>query len=133
VGLVFLLTTTSGLPSDLWDPLTQQRAAPTGTSGGVSLALAIGGLVLFALVGFLIGEWLPARRRRACRIVLAKTGETSQFLVVAGRRVIARSQPFATTDDQAAHSAHDELMARLRAGELEPEPWYEAERLTAPA
>jgi hypothetical protein len=133
VGLVLLATTTSGLPSDLWDPLTPQRAAATGTSGGVSLALAIGGLVLFAVVGFVIGEWLPARRQRACRIVLSKTGEESQFLVVAGRRVIARSEPFATTDDKAAHAAHDALLTRLRAGDLDPEPWYEPERLPAPA
>ena len=131
MGFVFLVTTTTGLPVDLWDPLTPQRTA-AAASGGVSLALAIAGLVTCALLGFLIGEWLPARRRRACRIVLAKTGEESQFLAVSGRRVIGRSELFATADEEAAHSAHDHLIARLRAGELEPEPWYEAERL-APA
>jgi hypothetical protein len=132
VGLVFLVTTTSGLPPELWDPLPPEHAAATGTSGGVSLALAIGGLVLFALIGFLVGEWLPARRQRECRIVLSKTGEESEFLVVAGRRVIGRSHRFAAADDDAAHSAHDELIARLRAGGLEPETWYEPQ-LAAPA
>jgi hypothetical protein len=131
VGLLFLVTTTSGLPPDLWDPLTPQRTA-AAASGGASLALAIGGLVLCALAGFTIGEWLPARRRRQCRIVLAETGERSQFFVVAGRRVIARSELFDTTDDEAAHTAHDQLVAWLRADNLEPEPWYEPERL-APA
>ena len=123
---MFLATTTSGLPPDLWDPLTPQRTA-AAASGGVSLALAIGGLVAFALIGFLIGEWLPSRRHRHCRIVLAKTGEQSQFLVVAGRRVIGRSEPFPADDENAAHAAHDRLVAGLRAGELEPEPWYEPE------
>jgi hypothetical protein len=125
VGLVFLVTTTSGLPPELWDPLAPQHTAAAETSGGVSLALAIGGLMLFALLGFMIGEWLPARRRHRCRIVLSKTGDASQFLVVAGRRVIARSDPFPAADAEAAHAAHDQLVARLRAGGRDPEPWYE--------
>jgi hypothetical protein len=131
VGFVFLVTTTSGLPPDLWDPLSPERTT-AAASGGVSLAIAIAGLVACALLGFLIGEWLPARRRRQCRIVLARTGEESQFLAVTGRRVIGRSEPFATDDEEAAHAAHDRLVAGLRAGEHEPEPWYEAEQL-APA
>ena len=125
MGLVFLVTTTSGLPPELWDPLAPQHSAATATSGGVSLALAIGGLVLFALLGFVIGEWMPARRPRYCRSVLSKTGGTSEFLVVSGRRVIARSDPFPAADDEAAHAAHDALIARLRADGMEPEPWYE--------
>jgi sugar lactone lactonase YvrE len=40
VGFVLLVTTTSGLPPNLWDPLTPQRTA-IAASGGLSPALAI--------------------------------------------------------------------------------------------
>jgi hypothetical protein len=160
VGLVVLVTTTSGLPTDLWDPLTPQRAAATGTSGGVSLALAIGGLVLFALVGFVIGEWLPARnarrRREDCWIAVWRSGTTAEFRVVVGRgaerQVIGRSEPFEAPatgpilDDAAARAAHAELVARLEALGWQPagtdgDSWYRtrfvqdaaAARLAAPA
>jgi len=99
----------------------------------VSLAIAIAGFVLIALLGFLVGEWQPRRRGGSCRIVLSKTGDDAEFLVLAGRKVIGRSDPFpAADDDDAARAAHDALIARLRAGGMEPEPWYEP-RLAAPA
>lgn len=130
--LTFFLTSTAGLPQDLWDPLTPQRAAATAPSGGVSLAIAIGGFVLVALLGFLLGEWRPRRQSEGCRIVLSKSGDESKFLVLAGRKVIDRSDVFPAADDEAARSAHDALIARLRADGMEPEPWYEP-RLATPA
>ncbi len=112
--LAFFLTSTSGLPEDLWDPLGPQRAAATAPSGGVSLAIAIAGFVLIALLGFLVGEWRPRQRTGRCRIVLSKSGDESEFLVLADRTVIGRSDPFPAGDEEAARSAHDVLIARLR-------------------
>ncbi len=138
------MTSTSGLPPELWNPLTPQHAATTGSSGGVSLALAIGGLILFALVGFLIGEWLPARSARTrledCWIAVWRSGTTAEFRVVVGhgpgRHVIGRSEPFTAPatgpipDDDAARAAHAELVARLeslgwRAAGVDGESWYQ--------
>jgi hypothetical protein len=130
--LTYFLTSTAGLPQDLWDPLTPQRAAATAPSGGVSLAIAIAGFVLVALLGFLLGEWRPRRQSEGCRIVLSKSGDESEFLVLAGRKVIGRSDAFPADDDEAARAAHDALIARLRADEMEPEPWYDP-RLATPA
>jgi hypothetical protein len=129
VGLAFFMTSTSGLPPELWDPLAPQHAAPAGSSGGASLALAIGGLVLFALVGLLIGEWLPARTARTrledCWIGVWRSGTTAEFRVLVGhgpgRHVIGRSEPFTAPatgpipDDDAARAAHAELVVRLEA------------------
>jgi len=131
VVLAFFLTSTSGLPHDLWDPLAPQRAAAATPSGGVSLAIAIAGFVIVALLGFAIGEWRPRQRSRRCRIVLSKLGEESEFLVLVDRKVIGRSDPFPTADEDAARSAHDVLIARLRAGGMEPEPWYEPRLVSA--
>jgi len=131
VVLAFFLTSTSGLPHDLWDPLAPQRAAAATPSGGVSLAIAIAGLVLIALLGFVVGERLPRQRTGRCRIVLSKSGDESEFLVLADRKVIGRSDPFAAADDEAARAAHDVLIARLRAGGMEPEPWYEPRLVSA--
>jgi len=125
VVLELFLTSTSGLPQDLWDPFTQERAAASATSGGVSLAIAIAGFVLVALLGFVVGEWRPRQPTGRCRIVLSKSGGESEFLVLADRKVIARSDPFPAADDEAARSAHDVLIHRLRAGGMQPEPWYE--------
>jgi hypothetical protein len=125
--LALLLTSTSGLPEDLWDPLAPERAAAAAPSGGVSLAIAIAGFVVVALIGFIVGEWAP-RRQRECRIVLSKTGDESTFLALAGSRVIDRSQPFPAGDEESAHTAHDLLVARLRAAGREPQAWYD-ERL----
>ena len=129
--LAFFLTSTSGLPHDLWDPLAPQRAAAATPSGGVSLAIAIAGFVIVALLGFAIGEWRPRQRSPRCRIVLSRSGEESEFLVLADRKVIGRSDPFPTADEDAARSAHDVLIARLRAGGMEPEPWYEPRLVSA--
>jgi hypothetical protein len=145
VGIAFLVTTTSGLPPELWDPLAPQSTAGTGTSGGVSVAVAIGGLVLFGLVGFLVGEWLPARGARPqfedCWIAVWRSGTTAEFRVVVGhgpaRHVIGRSEPFAAPAagpipaDGPARAAHSELVARLEAlgwrdaGATESGRWYQ--------
>jgi hypothetical protein len=143
VTLALLATTTSGLPPDLWDPLAPDRGATGGPPGGVSIAIA---LVLFAVVlaaGFLVGAYLPLRRRApGGRIVVWRSGDTAEFRVVSGRRVIGRSQPFTAPaggpipDDDAARAARDDLLARL--GELGWQPagadadhWYDA-RLAVP-
>jgi len=131
VVLAFFLTSTSGLPQDLWDPLVPERAAASAPSGGVSLAIAIAGFVIVALLGFAIGDWRPRQRSRRCRIVLSKSGDESEFLVLADRKVIGRSDRFPTVDDDAARSAHDVLIARLRADGMEPEPWYEPRLVSA--
>jgi len=58
-------------------------------------------------------------------------GEESEFLVLVDRKVIGRSDPFPTADEDAARSAHDVLIARLRADGMEPEPWYEPRLVSA--
>jgi hypothetical protein len=63
VGLVFFLSSTSGLPPELWDPLVPERAAATGSSGGLSIAIVLALLAFVLLAGFLIGERVPLRRR----------------------------------------------------------------------
>jgi hypothetical protein len=143
VTLAILATTTAGLPPDLWDPLVPDRAAATAPGGGTSIALVITLFAVVLMAGFVVGEYLPLRRRAPRgRIVVWRSGDTAEFRVVAGRRVIGRSQPFEAPahgpipDDDAARAAREQLLDRL--GELGWQPaaagadhWYDA-RLAVP-
>jgi hypothetical protein len=62
VTLAMLATTTSGLPPDLWDPLTPDRTGAPPPSGGLSLAVVLALFVAVLVAGFLVGEYLPQRR-----------------------------------------------------------------------
>jgi hypothetical protein len=64
VGFAFFVTSTSGLPPELWEPLAPQGAASTGTSGGVSIAVVVALLAVVLVAGFVVGEYAPTRRRQ---------------------------------------------------------------------
>jgi hypothetical protein len=76
-------------------------------SANLSIALIVG----VCVVGFVVGELLPLRRRER-RIVLASSGDSAEYLVLAGRRVVDRSATFPADDVEAAHAAFAELMTR---------------------
>jgi hypothetical protein len=77
----------------------------------VSANLSIALIVVVCVVGFVVGELLPLRRRER-RIVLASSGDSAEYLVLAGRRVVDRSATFPADDAEAAHAAFAELTAR---------------------
>jgi hypothetical protein len=131
------------LPPDLWDPVAPEQAAGAGSSGGLPLALAIAALALVAIVGFLVGDRMPARTRgtrfQSCWIALWRSGTTAEFRAVvgrgAGRWVVGRSPAFPAPatgpvpDDGPAREAHEELVERLRSlgwepAGGEPDAWY---------
>ena len=76
-------------------------------SASLSIALIVG----VCVAGFVLGELLPLRRRER-RVVLASSGDSAEYLVLAGRRVVDRSATFPAGDAEAAHAAFTELMAR---------------------
>jgi hypothetical protein len=131
------------LPPDLWQPLAPDRAAAASSSGGLSLALALGTIVFVAVAGFLIGDRLPAPSRRvrfeSCWIAVWRSGPTAEFRAVVGRGadrwVVGRSPVFDAPatgpipDDGPARAAHEELVERLRSLGWEPagaesDTWY---------
>ena len=77
----------------------------------MSANLSIALIVAVCVLGFVVGELLPLRRRER-RIVLASSGDSAEYLVLAGRRVVDRSMTFPAGDAEAAHAAFAELMAR---------------------
>jgi hypothetical protein len=77
----------------------------------VSANLSIALIVAVCVVGFVVGELLPLRRRER-RIVLASSGGSAEYLVLAGHRVVDRSATFPAGDAEAAHAAFAELTAR---------------------
>jgi hypothetical protein len=77
----------------------------------VSATLSIALIVVVCVAGFALGELLPLRRRER-RVVLASSGDSAEYLVLAGRRVVDRSATFPAGDAEAAHAAFAELMAR---------------------
>jgi hypothetical protein len=80
-------------------------------SGSLSIAVAVALLVAVCAAGFVLGELLPLKRR-ARRVVLASSGDSAEYLVLAGRRVIDRSATFPAGDEEAARAAFEELVAR---------------------
>jgi hypothetical protein len=62
VTLALFLTTTSGLPPELWEPLAPDRAAAAAPAGGASIAVVLALLALVLVVGFLVGEYVPLPR-----------------------------------------------------------------------
>ena len=77
----------------------------------MSATLSIALIVVVCVAGFVLGELLPLRRRER-RIVLASSGDSAEYLVLSGRRVVDRSATFLADDAEAAHAAFAELMAR---------------------
>jgi hypothetical protein len=63
VTLALFLTTTSGLPPELWEPLAPDRAAAAASAGGASITVVLALLAIALLAGFLLGEHLPLRGR----------------------------------------------------------------------
>jgi hypothetical protein len=132
------------LPPDLWAPVNPEPSAAASSSGGLPVALALAALVLVAVVGFLVGDRMPAlpgrSRFESCWIALWRSGTTAEFRAVvgrgAGRLVIGRSPAFTAPvtgpipDDEAAREAHEELVERLRSLGWEPtgaggDAWYQ--------
>ena len=66
-------------------------------------------LIAVLAAGFAVGMLLPARTRR---VVLASSGDTAEYLVLAGRRVVDRSTTFAPDDADAARAAFAEMVTR---------------------
>jgi hypothetical protein len=112
------------LPPDLWTSLPSHGAAAAGSSGGLPLALGIAALVIFAVIGFLVGERVPAGER--CRITVRRSGARAEFRALVARRLIGRSPAFTVPaagpipDDEITRAALDELVDHLRSLGWEP-------------
>jgi hypothetical protein len=55
---------TEDLPTELWNPLPDERAAPDGSSDGISPLLALTIVAIATGAGVLVGELTPAPRAR---------------------------------------------------------------------
>jgi hypothetical protein len=131
------------LPPDLWEPLAPDRSADASSSAGLPLGIALATLALVAVVGFVVGDRLPIRRRDArlesCWIALWRSGPSAEFRAVvgrgAGRAIVGRSPVFQAPasgpipDDGPARAAHAELVERLHSLGWEPagdgDAWYQ--------
>jgi hypothetical protein len=131
------------LPPDLWEPLAPDRAQAAGSSSGLPLGIALAAVALVAIVGFVVGDRMPALSRGArfesCWIALWRSGTSAEFRAVvgrgAGRTIVGRSPVFAAPasgpipDGGEARAAHEELMERLRSLGWEPagggDAWYQ--------
>src|SRR6185436_5038847 len=80
-------------------------------SRSVSASLSIALIIGVCVAGFVLGELLPLRRRER-RVVLASSGDSAEYLVLAGRRVVDRSTTFAPDDADAARAAFAEMVTR---------------------